>query len=153
MISFLKTRKQRLFFIKIFFLVLIPIALGLFVYFFLREKKPDIFSTYKIFTHIAFSCNELQIAVCKSYFLKYNFPDAAWTFALAAAVALLVEDELKTTRIIYMVVVFITFTTLEILQISYIRGTFDIFDLFWEIIAASIAVFIVRRIRDDKNAF
>ena len=144
------SRKQNLLFIYLT-LVLTPILLGSFVYYVLREKKPKIFGAYDIFKTALFSCNELKITICQSYFFKYNFPDAAWAFALAAAVELLVEDESKITRGIYLSAVFAIIFALEILQINFIRGTFDILDLIWEVIAACIAVYFVRRIRDDKN--
>jgi hypothetical protein len=76
--------------------------------------------------------------------LRNYLPDMLWAYALVFALCFLIgQKEAEVFKIFITAAVFST--VLELLQItSYVRGTFDFFDILAEILAEALAVFVIR---------
>lgn len=132
-------------------LVVLPLCLGSFVYIFLRAKKPELLSKFSVFENLSINCEKISVWVCDNYFLKNNFADAAWAFALMAAISMSVEKEKPLIKNLYTYATIATIVLLEVLQIKHINGTFDVLDLIWELIAVAFCVAILRRKNSDQK--
>jgi hypothetical protein len=128
-------KSRRCWMLKCFTLVALPLFLGSLVYTSFRKQKPSLLHNFVIFEGIDVHCVQLCATISNNYFLKYNFSDAAWAFSLTAAILISVENEKPIVKKIYITAAVTIIVLLEVLQINFINGTFDILDLVWELIA------------------
>jgi hypothetical protein len=129
----------------------LPLLLGSCVYVLFRKKRPVLINNYQVLEELRLKLEQISPTISNNYFLKYNFPDAAWAFALMAAILLSVEKEKAQLKNVYITVTVLLVVLCETLQIGLIRGTFDALDLVWELIAAGLCVVILRNKNHDKN--
>jgi hypothetical protein len=134
-----------------FIFVGLPLLLGSCVYVLLRVKRPILINNYQVFEQLRLELVQISPTISNNYFLKYNFPDAAWAFALMAAILLSLEKEKAQLKNIYITVTVLLVVLFETLQIDLISGTFDALDLTWELIAVGLCVVILRNKNYDKK--
>lgn len=134
-----------------FIFVGMPLLLGSCVYVLLRIKRPLFINNNQIFEQLRLKLELISPTISNNYFLKYNFPDAAWAFALMAAILLSVEKEKALVKNIYITVTVLLVVLFETLQIDLISGTFDALDLVWELIAVGLCVLILRNKNYEKK--
>lgn len=83
-------------------------------------------------------------------FIRYYLLDMLWAFALTNTVYFFLDN--KSNLIKAFVISFIFSFVLEVMQIvPAINGTFDIFDILFELIAELIAIIIIKTQEEESN--
>lgn len=130
----------------IVFLVLnisVPIMIGAIIYYLFC---PDVIFVQQVDAiwghgiHVnCFNMNNILVRFIRNYFL-----DMIWGYALVFTLYLFIANNTAELMKIF-IVSFVFSAIMEILQLaSFVRGTFDIFDIVVELIAEISAVFIIK---------
>jgi len=136
-----KNRKKRKF---VILNVLIPILLGTTIYYII---SPDVIFVQKIDALFGYSFHveNLDINSFLMQFVRNYFLDMMWGYALVYALYLFTDNDTAELMKI-LIIAFIFSAIMEVLQLSsFVRGTFDIFDIIVEFLAEVSAVFIIKK--------
>jgi len=131
--------------------VIIPIFIGGTIYFFFRSPKPLMFKWIHLFQmsngfdkirHLTFTTN-LQIPT----WMIFSFPDALWEYSLTAFMIITWKESLiSSAAIFWMSLCPVLGIALELGQkIGIIKGTFDLVDLLFIIIASILPFFNLKK--------
>lgn len=132
---------------KIVFLilnVLVPILLGTIIYYLISPEVMFVQQIDKIFgyrVHInGINLNNVIIQFVRNYLL-----DMMWGYALVFALFFIIVNNTAELMKIF-IIAFAFSAIMEFLQLtSFVRGTFDIFDIIVEFLAEVTAVFIIKK--------
>lgn len=123
--------------------VLIPILLGAVIY---AIVSPDVLFVKKLEELTGWSLHFFpghKILIIQ--FIRNYFLDMLWAYALFFAFFFIIGDNTAGLRITCIVTV-ICVVVMEVLQLTpFVSGTFDMWDIFVELLAAAIAVFIINK--------
>lgn len=120
--------------------ILFPILLGGIIYYLLCPnvvfvKRIDTITNLNIHFIVQFDSHPIL------KFIRYYMLDMLWAYSLTISLAYLLRKE---ATILFILILFSFF--IESLQyINFAMGSFDLFDVFFEIITGIIAIFIFKR--------
>jgi hypothetical protein len=130
---------------SILFLVVLPMLLGLFIY--MSSRSESIFLNQWIATQnqgkvLNFFQNLIPGNIPQ--WIKFSLPDALWMLSLTTLVLFIWDFKLNKKSMLWVGSTILCGIVLEILQLfGFIRGTFDVLDLLFLIIAGSIPLFFI----------
>lgn len=132
----------------IFFHVLFPLSIGIFIYLFFRSKSLIIFRWIDIFEiSNKFESLRIYLSQYKSnlpVWLIYSVPDALWVYSLISAIFITWGKDFLNVKF-WLVISLLIAPSLEFLQfLKLFPGTFDIIDLLFYLIGSILSLTIVK---------
>lgn len=134
---------------KVILHIALPLFVGSTIYVLFREKTLlmfDWFSYLKLDFIIDFLRNnfyEYRIYVPKS--ILFSLPDALWVYSFTMFLSIYLKNK------IILSTVFIGSIITEILQLWFVVGTFDIYDVIYMFALYLIAMYFIKKIEEEKN--
>lgn len=134
---------------KVILHIALPLFVGSTIYVLFREKTLlmfDWFSYLKLDFIIDFLRNnfyEYRIYIPKS--ILFSLPDALWVYSFTMFLSIYLKNK------IILSTVFIGSIITEILQLWFVVGTFDIYDVIYMFALYLIAMYFIKKIEEEKN--
>ena len=130
---------------KVFLLanMIVPILTGAVIYY---VTSPDVIFVRQLDTILGMRVHMYDISYHSTIvrFIRYYALDMLWGYALVFALYFILDNNTASLFKIF-VIAYVFSVIIEILQLtSFVKGTFDVFDLFVELIAEIAAVFIIK---------
>ena len=130
---------------KVFLLanMIVPILTGAVIYY---VTSPDVIFVRQLDTILGMRVHMYDISYHSTIvrFIRYYALDMLWGYALVFALYFILDNNTASLFKIF-VIAYVFSVIIEILQlISFVKGTFDVFDLVVELIAEIAAVFIIK---------
>ena len=124
--------------------IVVPLLIGTYIY--IRYSPNVIFVGY-LNNFVELKAKELNSA---TLFLRNYFCDFCWSYSLAFFISFIYYENLS---LVYSILIPTTIgSVIELLQlIGFINGTYDLFDIFVELLA-TLLCFMILKIRNDKEA-
>ncbi len=130
---------------KVFLLanMIVPILTGAVIYY---VTSPDVIFVRQLDTILGMRVHMYDISYHSTIvrFIRYYALDMLWGYALVFALYFILDNNTASLFKIF-VIAYVFSVIIEILQLtSFVKGTFDVFDLVVELIAEIAAVFIIK---------
>ena len=130
---------------KVFLLanMIVPILTGAVIYY---VTSPDVIFVRQLDTILGMRVHMYDISYHSTIvrFIRYYALDMLWGYALVFALYFILDNNTASLFKIF-VIAYVFSVIIEILQLtSFVKGTFDVFDLDVELIAEIAAVFIIK---------
>lgn len=130
---------------KVFLLanMIVPILTGVVIYY---VTSPDVIFVRQLDTILGMRVHMYDISYHSTIvrFIRYYALDMLWGYALVFALYFILDNNTASLFKIF-VIAYVFSVIIEILQLtSFVKGTFDVFDLVVELIAEIAAVFIIK---------
>lgn len=130
---------------KVFLLanMIVPILTGAVIYY---VTSPDVIFVRQLDTILGMRVHMYDISNHSTIvrFIRYYALDMLWGYALVFALYFILDNNTASLFKIF-VIAYVFSVIIEILQLtSFVKGTFDVFDLVVELIAEIAAVFIIK---------
>lgn len=128
--------------------IICPIAAGALIY---CMVSPDVIFIKKTADFIGWTCMPVLWTECT--FLRHvrNYlPDMLWGYSLVISLFCIIGNNAADVRKVFGLVVPFT-VAMEIMQKTpFMPGTFDVFDIFAEVLAETIAAFIIHKLYQEE---
>ena len=134
---------------KVILHIALPIFVGSMIYILFREKELLMFNWFnylKLNFIIDFLRNnfyEYRIYIPKS--ILFSLPDALWVYSFTMFLSIYYKNRIILSAI------FIGSIITEILQLWFVIGTFDIYDVIYMFTLYLIAMYFVKKFEEEKN--
>ena len=134
---------------KVILHIALPFFVGSTIYVLFREKTLlmfDWFSYLRLDFIIDFLRNnfyEYRIYIPKS--ILFSLPDALWVYSFTMFLSIYLKNK------IILSTVFIGSIITEILQLWFVAGTFDIYDVIYMFTLYLIAMYFIKKFEEEKN--
>ena len=123
--------------------MIVPILTGAVIYY---VTSPDVIFVRQLDTILGMRVHMYDISYHSTIvrFIRYYALDMLWGYALVFALYFILDNNTASLFKIF-VIAYVFSVIIEILQLtSFVKGTFDVFDLVVELIAEIAAVFIIK---------
>ena len=134
---------------KVILHIALPIFVGSMIYILFREKELLMFNWFnylKLNFIIDFLRNnfyEYRIYIPKS--ILFSLPDALWVYSFTMFLSIYFKNRIILSAI------FVGSIITEILQLWFVVGTFDIYDVIYMFVLYLIAMYFIKKFEEDKN--
>ena len=134
---------------KVILHIALPIFIGSMIYILFREKELLMFNWFnylKLNFIIDFLRNnfyEYRIYIPKS--ILFSLPDALWVYSFTMFLSIYFKNR------IILSVIFVGSIITEILQLWFVIGTFDIYDVIYMFALYLIAMYFIKKFEEEKN--
>ena len=134
---------------KVILHIALPIFVGSMIYILFREKKLLMFNWFnylKLNFIIDFLRNnfyEYRIYIPKS--ILFSLPDALWVYSFTMFLSIYFKNRIILSAI------FVGSIITEILQLWFVVGTFDIYDVIYMFTLYLIAMYFIKKFEEEKN--
>ena len=134
---------------KVILHIALPIFIGSMIYILFREKELLMFNWFnylKLNFIIDFLRNnfyEYRIYIPKS--ILFSLPDALWVYSFTMFLSIYFKNR------IILSVIFVGSIITEILQLWFVVGTFDIYDVIYMSALYLIAMYFIKKFEEEKN--
>ena len=134
---------------KVILHIALPIFIGSMIYILFREKELLMFNWFnylKLNFIIDFLRNnfyEHRIYIPKS--ILFSLPDALWVYSFTMFLSIYFKNR------IILSVIFVGSIITEILQLWFVIGTFDIYDVIYMFALYLIAMYFIKKFEEEKN--
>ena len=134
---------------KVILHIALPIFVGSMIYILFREKELLMFNWFnylKLNFIIDFLRNnfyEYRIYIPKS--ILFSLPDALWVYSFTMFLSIYFKNR------IILSVIFVGSIITEILQLWFVVGTFDIYDVIYMFTLYLIAMYFIKKFEEEKN--
>ena len=134
---------------KVILHIVLPIFIGSMIYVLFREKNLlmfDWFSYLKVGFIIDFLRNnfyEHRIYIPKS--ILFSLPDALWVYSFTMFLSIYFKNR------IILSVIFVGSIITEILQLWFVTGTFDIYDVIYMFVLYLIAMYFIKNFEEEEK--
>ena len=134
---------------KVILHIALPIFIGSMIYILCREKELLMFNWFnylKLNFIIDFLRNnfyEYRIYIPKS--ILFSLPDALWVYSFTMFLSIYFKNR------IILSVIFVGSIITEILQLWFVVGTFDIYDVIYMFTLYLIAMYFIKKFEEEKN--
>ena len=134
---------------KVILHIALPIFVGSMIYILFREKELLMFNWFnylKLNFIIDFLRNnfyEYRIYIPKS--ILFSLPDALWVYSFTMFLSIYLKNK------IILSTVFIGSIIMEILQLWFVAGTFDIYDVIYMFALYLIAMYFIKKFEEEKK--
>ena len=134
---------------KVILHIALPIFIGSMIYILFREKELLMFNWFnylKLNFIIDFLRNnfyEYRIYIPKS--ILFSLPDALWVYSFTMFLSIYFKNR------IILSVIFVGSIITEILQLWFVVGTFDIYDVIYMFTLYLIAMYFIKKFEEEKN--
>ena len=134
---------------KVVLHIIFPIFIGSMIYVLFREKTLLIFDWFN-YLKLNFIINFLRnnFYRYKMYIPKsilFSLPDALWVYSFTMFLSIYFKNK------ILLSVIFIGSIITEILQLWFVIGTFDIYDVIYMFALYLIAMYFIKKFEEEKN--
>ena len=129
--------------------ITLPIFIGSMIYILFREKELLMFNWFnylKLNFIIDFLRNnfyEYRIYIPKS--ILFSLPDALWVYSFTMFLSIYFKNRIILSAI------FVGSIITEILQLWFVVGTFDIYDVIYMFTLYLIAMYFIKKFEEEKN--
>ena len=123
--------------------VIVPILLGAVIYYIF---SPEVIFVKKIDEILGINWHIEVEQVNEIWkFIRNHFLDMLWSYALVFALFYILDNDAAKLKVA-LIISFMTSCIMEMLQLfSIARGTFDLWDITWMLVAQGIAAFIIKK--------
>lgn len=134
---------------KVILHIALPIFVGSMIYILFREKELLMFNWFnylKLNFIIDFLRNnfyEYRIYIPKS--ILFSLPDALWVYSFTMFLSIYYKNRIILSAI------FVGSIITEILQLWFVIGTFDIYDVIYMFTLYLIAMYFIKKFEEEKN--
>ena len=134
---------------KVILHIALPIFVGSMIYILFREKELLMFNWFnylKLNFIIDFLRNnfyEYRIYIPKS--ILFSLPDALWVYFFTMFLSIYYKNRIILSAI------FVGSIITEILQLWFVVGTFDIYDVIYMFMLYLIAMYFIKKFEEEKN--
>ena len=134
---------------KVILHIALPIFIGSMIYILFREKELLMFNWFnylKLNFIIDFLRNnfyEYRIYIPKS--ILFSLPDALWVYSFTMFLSICFKNRIILSAI------FVGSIITEILQLWFVVGTFDIYDVIYMFVLYLIAMYFIKKFEEEKN--
>ena len=134
---------------KVILHIALPIFIGSMIYILFREKELLMFNWFnylKLNFIIDFLRNnfyEYRIYIPKS--ILFSLPDALWVYSFTMFLSIYFKNRIILSAI------FVGSIITEILQLWFVVGTFDIYDVIYMFALYLIAMYFIKKFEEEKN--
>ena len=134
---------------KVILHIALPIFVGSMIYILFREKELLMFNWFnylKLNFIIDFWRNnfyEYRIYIPKS--ILFSLPDALWVYSFTMFLSIYYKNRIILSAI------FVGSIITEILQLWFVIGTFDIYDVIYMFTLYLIAMYFIKKFEEEKN--
>ena len=134
---------------KVILHIALPIFIGSMIYILFREKELLMFNWFnylKLNFIIDFLRNnfyEYRIYIPKS--ILFSLPDALWVYSFTMFLSIYFKNRIMLSAI------FVGSIITEILQLWFVIGTFDIYDVIYMFALYLIAMYFIKKFEEEKN--
>ena len=134
---------------KVILHIALPIFIGSMIYILFREKELLMFNWFnylKLNFIIDFLRNnfyEYRIYIPKS--ILFSLPDALWVYSFTMFLSIYFKNRIILSAI------FVGSIITEILQLWFVVGTFDIYDVIYMFVLYLIAMYFIKKFEEEKN--
>ena len=134
---------------KVILHIALPIFVGSMIYILFREKELLMFNWFnylKLNFIIDFLRNnfyEYRIYIPKS--ILFSLPDALWVYSFTMFLSIYFKNRIILSAI------FVGSIITEILQLWFVVGTFDIYDVIYMFVLYLIAMYFIKKFEEEKN--
>ena len=134
---------------KVILHIALPIFIGSMIYILFREKELLMFNWFnylKLNFIIDFLRNnfyEYRIYIPKS--ILFSLPDALWVYSFTMFLSIYFKNRIILSAI------FVGSIITEILQLWFVVGTFDIYDVIYMFTLYLIAMYFIKKFEEEKN--
>ena len=134
---------------KVILHIALPIFIGSMIYILFREKELLMFNWFnylKLNFIIDFLRNnfyEYRIYIPKS--ILFSLPDALWVYSFTMFLSIYFKNRIILSAI------FVGSIITEILQLWFVLGTFDIYDVIYMFALYLIAMYFIKKFEEEKN--
>ena len=134
---------------KVILHIALPIFVGSMIYILFREKELLMFNWFnylKLNFIIDFLRNnfyEYRIYIPKS--ILFSLPDALWVYSFTMFLSIYFKNRIILSAI------FVGSIITEILQLWFVVGTFDIYDVIYMFVLYLIAMYFIKKVEEEKN--
>jgi len=134
---------------KVILHIALPIFIGSMIYILFREKELLMFNWFnylKLNFIIDFLRNnfyEYRIYIPKS--ILFSLPDALWVYSFTMFLSIYFKNRIILSAI------FVGSIITEILQLWFVIGTFDIYDVIYMFALYLIAMYFIKKFEEEKN--
>ena len=134
---------------KVILHIALPIFVGSMIYILFREKELLMFNWFnylKLNFIIDFLRNnfyEYRIYIPKS--ILFSLPDALWVYSFTMFLSIYFKNRIILSAI------FVGSIITEILQLWFVIGTFDIYDVIYMFALYLIAMYFIKKFEEEKN--
>lgn len=134
---------------KVVLHIIFPIFIGSMIYVLFREKTLLIFDWFN-YLKLNFIINFLRnnFYRYKMYIPKsilFSLPDALWVYSFTMFLSIYFKNK------VLLSVIFIGSIITEILQLWFVIGTFDIYDVIYMFALYLIAMYFIKKFEEEKN--
>lgn len=134
---------------KVVLHIIFPIFIGSMIYVLFREKTLLIFDWFN-YLKLNFIINFLRnnFYRYKMYIpesILFSLPDALWVYSFTMFLSIYFKNK------ILLSVIFIGSIITEILQLWFVIGTFDIYDVIYMFALYLIAMYFIKKFEEEKN--
>ena len=134
---------------KVILHIALPIFIGSMIYILFREKELLMFNWFnylKLNFIIDFLRNnfyEYRIYIPKS--ILFSLPDALWVYSFTMFLSIYFKNRIILSSI------FVGSIITEILQLWFVTGTFDIYDVIYMFVLYLIAMYFIKKIEEEEK--
>lgn len=134
---------------KVILHIVLPIFIGSMIYILFREKNLlmfEWFSYFKLDFIIDFLRNNFY--KCRTYIPKsvlFSLPDALWVYSFTMFLSIYFKNKIILSAI------FVGSIITEILQLWFVVGTFDIYDVIYMFALYLIAMYFIKKFEEEKE--